>query len=411
MKNARCFLPALAASALLLFTFACGGGSSSSQNSSGTGTSTTANTVPVSVNVGPSGVYAYTNGVFVSVEVCKPGTGTCVTVPNVLLDTGSTGLRLLSDTVSSLGLSNTTSGGQTIANCVQYLDNTYNWGPVATADIKMAGETASAVPIQIIAEPDYTFPAAPASCGGTPNDTLDTLLANGILGVNFVLQDCGTYCAPGTTSNPGNYYSCTSSSCTVTTVPVAQQLQNPVALFATDNNGVILALDAVPAAGAVTGSGTLTFGIGTQSNNTLGSATVLTTDDYGNIATKFGNTTTDVGFIDSGSTALFFLTSALTGLPECADDNSFYCPASTESLSATNSGSNGANSTVNFSVANADNLLNSTNDAFSNLAGPGTDPSIGTYFDWGLPFFYGRSVYVAFVGANAGGTTGPYWAY
>ena len=32
-------------------------------------------------------------------------------------------------------------------------------------------------------------------------------------------------------------------------------------------------------------------------------------------------------------------------------------------------------------------------------------------FDWGLPFFYGRSVYVAVVGRSTPGGAGPYWAF
>jgi hypothetical protein len=32
-------------------------------------------------------------------------------------------------------------------------------------------------------------------------------------------------------------------------------------------------------------------------------------------------------------------------------------------------------------------------------------------FDYGLPFFYGRSVYTAIEGRSAGGTTGPYFAF
>ena len=32
-------------------------------------------------------------------------------------------------------------------------------------------------------------------------------------------------------------------------------------------------------------------------------------------------------------------------------------------------------------------------------------------FDWGLPFFYGRSVYTAIAGHTAGSAIGPYFAY
>jgi hypothetical protein len=32
-------------------------------------------------------------------------------------------------------------------------------------------------------------------------------------------------------------------------------------------------------------------------------------------------------------------------------------------------------------------------------------------FDWGMPFFFGRTVFVAIDGASTLHGTGPYWAY
>ena len=77
------------------------------------------------------------------------------------------------------------------------------------------------------------------------------------------------------------------ANCEVTTVSVSNQLQNPIVLFPTDNNGVIIQLRSVT--GAQTSvSGSLIFGIGTQSNNALGSATVYAVDPgVGNFTTMF----------------------------------------------------------------------------------------------------------------------------
>src|SRR5690348_5327521 len=70
---------------------ACGGGSSSSkQNITPSGN----NVATLSLNSGITGNYA--NGVFTSVTVCVPGTSTCQTISDILVDTGSYGLRLLS---------------------------------------------------------------------------------------------------------------------------------------------------------------------------------------------------------------------------------------------------------------------------------------------------------------------------
>jgi hypothetical protein len=183
---------------------------------------------------------------------------------------------------------------------------------------------------------------------------------------------------------------------------------NPVALFATDNNGVILELPAVSSP-AATVSGSMVFGIGTQSNNGLSGASVYTTDDFGNFTTTYNNQSYNQSFLDSGSNGLYFLTSGATGIAVCPDAPFFYCPSSTQSLSATNVGANGTSGAVSFSVANADDLFNAnpTATVFVNLAGPNSLAG----FDWGLPFFFGRNVYTAIEGKSTPGGTGPYWAF
>src|SRR5664279_5010150 len=52
------------------------------------------NVLPIVVDLGPLNNYA--NGSFATVTVCTPGTSTCQTIDHVLVDTGSIGLRLLS---------------------------------------------------------------------------------------------------------------------------------------------------------------------------------------------------------------------------------------------------------------------------------------------------------------------------
>lgn len=92
---------------LLLFALACGGGSSSSSannnNNSSGGGSTAANQIALSVNNGPVTGYANVNVAYVSVTVCKPGTSTCVTVPDVEVDTGATGLRFFRERSADSG--------------------------------------------------------------------------------------------------------------------------------------------------------------------------------------------------------------------------------------------------------------------------------------------------------------------
>src|ERR1019366_284235 len=58
---------------------------------------TTNNVLPIVVDAGPAPQSFFTtNQGFVTVTVCIPGTNTCQNIDHVLVDTGSSGLRLLS---------------------------------------------------------------------------------------------------------------------------------------------------------------------------------------------------------------------------------------------------------------------------------------------------------------------------
>lgn len=384
---------------------ACGGSSSSTANTATTPVTTTtpaANVVPITANSGPEGNYV--DGAFGSVTVCVPGTSQCQTVDNLLVDTGSYGLRILSSALTVSLPQQTSSSGDAVVECLPFLAS-YTWGPVQSADVEISGEKASAVPIQVINN-TYTVPSGCTDSGLSPANTPQALGANGILGIGLYAQDCGPACAQTGSANPGLYYACPSSGCQVTAESLTQQVQNPVALFPTDNNGVLIEFPAVSGAQA-TLSGSLIFGIGTESNNALGSATVYTTDDYGNFTASYKGRAYSTSFIDSGSNGYFFLDATTTGIPDCTDQTGFYCPSSTENLTASTQGTNGASSNVNFSVANADALFANTNDSvFSDLGGPAPDS-----FDFGLPFFFGRKVFVAIANKSTPGGTGPYWAY
>jgi hypothetical protein len=354
------------------------------------------------VNAGPANNYF--NGAFTTVTVCVPGQSSCQTIDGVLVDTGSTGLRILASKLTLSLPQQTDSAGSPIAECAQFLDG-FTWGPVQTADVKMAGEQASNVPIQVIGAP--AFSSIPAACAntGVSEQTVDTLGANGVLGVAVFKQDCGFGCTSVGSSNAGFYYACPSSGCRVAAEALAQQVQNPVSLFATDNNGVMIQLPSVPIGGSPAVSGMIVFGIGTQSNNALGSAKVLTLDGDGNFTTTYGSQTIGSTYVDSGSNGIFFLDSSTTGLPTCTTSSDFYCPRTLQSLSATNRGINGVASAVNFNVGNVDALAASVT-AASEVAGPNPGG-----FAWGLPFFFGRAVFVAFETSTTPGGAGPYVAY
>jgi len=369
---------------------------------------------------------------FTTITVCVPGTTTCQNIDHVEVDTGSEGLRIPS-TVLTLSLPQQTTGGNAVAECTQFADLTFAWGPVASADIQIAGEVAKNVPIQIMQQ---STPPVPSSCssGQTGGQLFDvpSLGANAILGLGLFRQDCGGGCAfdPASSNNPGFYYGCPSTGCTPIAESLTAQVQNPVWMFPTDNNGVLMQFPAVADSGQASVSGSLIFGIGTQSNNGLGSAGVVPVDPgTGNFAAQFMGTLfndfngTGSGhgssYIDSGSNGYFFLDSqTLTNdglpIPDCAqsDLKGFYCPANVQSISVNILGENssgipaGAARNITFNVANVSVLFQNNFSAFNNVGGENSDS-----FDFGLPFFFGRSVYTAIEGQATPGGTGPYVAF
>ena len=399
---------------------ACGGGggdatvsaSAGTPASSGSGSVPAAgpalasNVIAVTVDKGPAGINV--NRLYTDVTICQPGTTLCQTINHVLVDTGSTGLRLLSGVLSpSLGLGKVASAsGLPLLACARFLDNSFAWGPVVTADITLGGKTVAAMPVQVVADSDFTSLARSCSSGAAI-DTVASLGAKGILGLGLFKEDCGTSCA-NITAN-GIYFTCTTAACTAATATrasTAKQLKNPIPLFANDNNGFVIDLPAVGSAGAESVSGSLIFGIGTQSNNQVASSRVLTTGATGYFSTLLSGQSLNTSFIDTGSNGLYFDSSVI---PTCSVSSSFYCPTSLLTLSATQRGTNAVNNPVVFSVDNALGLFaDPAKTVLPNLAGTIGDARI---FAWGLPFFYGRRVFTGIEGQPSVLGTGPLYAF
>lgn len=390
----------------------CGGGGGGSAVSVTPAVATPAgvNEQALVVDAGPAGMTtAVVNMAYTTVRICVPDdTSNCQTIDHVMVDTGSSGLRLLSSEVA-LNLPAVNVVGGALYNCVQFLDQTYMWGAVRSADLYMGGtnldgEKAAHLPVQVVGA--ASDPAAPSDCVPTnflAKNTLNELGARGILGIGPSLQDCGGRCAAVATN--GYYYARnTGGQVSGTAVSLALQLQQPISQFASDNNGSIISLPAVAATGAARADGSLVFGIGTRPNNQAGTVSVMAPNGLGYFSTAFNGQTLTKGFIDSGSNGWFFGTATY---PVCSGN--WYCPQSTQTLQAINTGSNGQSNTVQFSVVNAVNAFSNPGwMAIGGLAGPSGD---NLSFDFGLPFFYGRQVFTAIQGANTPLGVGPYVAY
>jgi hypothetical protein len=392
-----------------LVAAACGSGSGSGSNNGGGSTDPNANVLPLSVNgVHCASSSGYANKPCVTVKVCSPGTSQCQTVNDVLLDTGSFGLRIFKQALGTVSLAQVTLPAGPVATCVQFGDQSSDWGPVQVADVVLGGEPTVQVPIHVI---DATFGSLPPTCPG-PETSPSVAGFNGILGVGVFQQDCGDGCTR--VAQNGVYFTCGGvGTCTGTVLALAQQVQDPVALLPQDNNGVIVDLPAVDASGAPSVEGQLILGIGTRSNNAMPSATVFpVTADLGTFTTTLEGTPMDRSFLDTGSNGLFFAPPSMSVLPACAGSNSvWFCPAATVSYTATNTVTSGTGSpsvAVGFQIANFNMLAASSNSVFNDLGGGGIQ---GAGFDWGLPFHLGRRVATGFEGRTSPLGTGPLVAY
>jgi hypothetical protein len=423
------------AAALGLSLAGCGGGGSGGSNSgtnsntsinapggspaTPSGTSSSSNALAVDASavptaVGPGNTIAVTvsrtgihNQPMVSVTICAPGSsaGTnCATIPNVIVDTGSFGLRLVRSaipaaTFSALTAENAQPSGLPLAECALF-GSGYAWGSVHLADVALSGEIAPSLPIHVIGDSDLTV-AAPTECQvGRALVTTADIGANGILGIGVSPNDCGTACANAAVST--FYYT---NAGTATSVPVSGQITNPVTLFGQDSNGVILEMAQVSDSGSTTAQGTLVFGIDTQTNNALSGtgATLIRTNGNGDFASIYGGSTLTKTFFDSGSTVLFF--PDLTIPVDSA--SGYYIPTTTVGRTSTLVATSPASVSLGFNIANGTTLNASGNNAFNNLG-----IYLSRQFDFGMPFFYGRHVYYGISGkTSTGGGTGPYVAY
>lgn len=411
MRFPSSLLTALALCASLLLT-ACGGGGSAPPAPLGVSLPNAAigdNVAVVSIRQLESNTATLTaNTPYVSVTVCDTA-GNCQTIPDVMVDTGSAGLRLFANKVT-LGLPAVTSGSGNLAACAQFASG-YAWGSMHMATVRIAGEsTTQAIPVQFMNDP--ALPAAPTTCTSQGIDFAARFapVANGILGISNFIHDCGVGCTSSTPANqrPAMYYSCSggaADTCTAVAAELNQQGTNPISAFAVDNNGSILTLPAVPVPeGAISATGTLAFGIGTQSNNALPAGAQIFPIGQDAYVNGMIDGVSGRGFIDSGSNGYFL--DLDPSVPLCTPDqpSSWYCPSSPLSLSVQLQGST---STQAITIGNANAMFKTQYTALPALGGTA---AIANFADLGLPFFYGRPIATGLEGSSANTPYG-YWAF
>ena len=271
-----------------------------------------------------------------------------------------------------------------------------------SGDVVLGGEAGVTVPIQVI-NSGFGTSSLPPVCSSAETGPSQAGI-NGILGVGLMAQDCGTQCANHSGNSGYNmYYSCKGGTCSPVIAPLGQQVTNPVSALPMDNNGVILNLPAVPPGGSGSVSGSLILGIDTEANNSSAGFTKYQANANAFFSTSFGGKTLTQSFIDSGSNGYFLPN---PGWNECGG---FYCTGEYTANTATLRGASGPGSdAVCFSIGDANTLFSTGNTALSDI---GADIGFSGSFDWGLPFFYGRAVFVGIENTQSNLGVGPYWAF
>jgi hypothetical protein len=372
----------------------CGGGGSTTVS---TPPSSVPNQVAMTVEQEPAiNTFPTVNLPYVSVTLCDK-TGRCQTVDHIVVDTGSYGLRVLASAVTSLSLPiSTTAGGGAMAECATFLGG-FMWGGVHNTTVKIAEETASNIPVQLMGDPSLPG-TAPMQCqnGGGDIGNLIGIGGNGLLGVGQFVED------------QGSYFSCVggpSGTCSPTLVAPSSQVSNPVSFFAVDNNGVILQMPAISIYGQLSATGTLTFGIDTQANNSMSGYKILPADYLGNFTASIAGQVYTQSFIDSGSNYSFM---TLPGYNTNVYGD--YAPTAYTTLAGTltsNSVPTSSAIAVQFGMINTTMLNFASFTAFNDIIDPG---STGTA-DLGMPFFYGQSIALLISGKQVTEGVGPFYGF
>jgi hypothetical protein len=356
----------------------------------------------LTLSIGTSNVCTNVNEPCAAVTVCQPGTATCQTISDLLVDVGSVGLRIFRSVLSVPLSQAVDSQGRALGECIFFADGGTEWGPVQMADVVLGGSPPARVPVHVI---DPAFAGQSVSqnpCNSTVDADPQAARFNGIIGLGLFRQDCGPVCANHDNNNL--YFSCVAGSCASTAVPLSGQVQHPVWVLPAGNNGIVMSLPNVPATGGATVFGSVLIGIGTGTNNMpAAGVSVLSTDATGVLTTVYKGKPITTSIIDSGSNGLFFPDASISSC--AAPLQAFYCPPNPLNLSATIVGTNGQQVVVPFQVGNTQSLVQTGNAVFNNLGGE------LSAFDWGLPFFLGRTVYIGIEGQSSPLGTGPFFAF
>jgi Protein of unknown function (DUF3443) len=343
------------------------------------------------------------NLLFTTLTICDTNSN-CQTIDHIQVDTGSGGLRIFRQALT-VGLTQTLNNQGAALAVREHFAIGSAWGSVQTASVKLASEPAITIPVQVI---DATFGTQPppSECGGAWRSPMD-IHANGILGIDVGVQDSGVY------------FTCQANACTQFAPSAAQRVANPVLALPVDNNGVIISLPGIPDDGQATVYGTLVLGIGTTwdndpktySTNPVVTVNLNTNDPF------FASTTADqVSFslfaVDTGSNAYAFTDPAIRLCPSLFSSvlglGGWYCPVVPKNFAVRVMGTSGPAWNFQVWIRDEKTLTGTGNLAFNDL---GIDLRLQDFFIAGLPFFYGKQVYLGYATKSSSLGNGPLYGY
>ncbi len=333
------------------------------------------------------------NRMVVNVTVCEPNTERCATIDDVMIDTGSTGLRLEASAVPTwMRLpAFVRADGKPLAECLRFVHDTA-WGTLNRADVRLGGLTARSLPLQVI---DDVFGAQPPTC--PRSDVRPT--SNGTLGVGQHLFDCQGSCeqradVPGVFVQDGTGWSPVEGA-----VEPSSRLPNPVRYLPGHDNGIVIELPSPPDGGAREVAGTLTFGV--VADNRGDASKILRLDKAGRFTTVLDGRRFPTSYIDSGTDTYVFDDDRL---PRCPDMAWAYCAQPRRFLGAELVGLDGARTSVTFAVGNYQARREQAAGASDDVAEAAEVES--TTFVWGAPFFLGRRTSLVLDGEGVTGAPG-----
>ena len=198
------------------------------------------------------------NKLYVAVTVCNAAQQ-CRTVPDVLVDTGSPGLRLFRSALAGLELDAVTARGHPVGNWGRFTSGAL-WGTLHWAEVRIGGvATAAAIPIELFDNPgpDESLPSGYGSADA--RSKLRMTVGNGILRISpQSFAEVGYYV------NVGSHGVRSKSDWEPVKIHDALKLANPIGHFpAPYDTGSVIRLPEVDwAGGQSTAQGWLGFGLG-----------------------------------------------------------------------------------------------------------------------------------------------------